>query len=161
MDAEADALDEWFTGLLVWLTPIIEAFAKIPDPRNPQRVTHKLIVVLVFGVLLFLLRCPSRRAGNRELTEPKLWTTLQAAFPQLDSIPHMDTVARVLEEIPASEVEEVLTSTLKRLLRNRRLERWMVQQRYLVAVDGTLKWSGIVGHTEENPTHRKEKYRAS
>jgi len=34
-------------------------------------------------------------------------------------------------------------------LRNRRLERWMVQQRYLIAIDGTLKWSGIVQHAEE------------
>jgi len=142
MAAEADALDGW-------LTPIIEALAKIPDPRNPQRVTHKLIVVLVFGVWVVSLRYPSQRAGTREFTEPKRWTTLQAAFPQLDSISHMDTIARVLEEIPASEVEEVLTSTLKRWRRNRRLERWMVQQRYLVAVGGTLKWRGIVRHAEE------------
>jgi len=61
----------------------------------------------------------------------------------------MDTVANVLEKILRSEVEAVLTGTMKRLLRNRRLEGRMVQQRYLIAIDGTLKWSGIVQHAEE------------
>ncbi len=61
----------------------------------------------------------------------------------------MDTVANVLEKIPPGEVEAVLTDTIKDLLHNRRLERWMVQQRYLIAIDGTLKWSGIVQHAQE------------
>ena len=47
--------------------------------------------------MLFLWQCASRRAGNRELTQPAVWETLQAAFPALETIPHMDTVARVLE----------------------------------------------------------------
>ena len=149
MAAEAEALDAWFTGLLVWFGPVMTAFARISDPRNPKRIKHQLVVVLVFGVLLFLTQCTSRREGNRQLTEPKSWTTLQAAFPQLDSVPHMDTVANVLEQIPPSEVEAVLTDTIKRLLRNRRLKNWMVQQRYLIAIDGTLKWSGVEQHAEE------------
>jgi len=78
--------------------------------------------VLVFGVLLFLTQCTSRREGNRQLTEPKSWTTLQAAFPQLNSVPPMDTVANVLEKIPPGEVEAVLTGIIKRLLGNRRLD---------------------------------------
>ena len=106
-------------------------------------------MVLVLGVLLFLLCAPSRRAGKCELTEPKPWKTPQAAFAQLDRIPDMDTVARVVEEIPAREVEEVLTSTLQRLLRNPPVERWVMQQRYLIAMDGTLKGRGMVRHAEE------------
>ncbi len=58
-------------------------------------------------------------------------------------------MAGLLEQIPTSEVEAVLTDTMKRLLRNRRFANWMVQHRYLIAIDGTLKWSGIVQHAEE------------
>jgi hypothetical protein len=76
MAAEVEALDAWFTGLLVWFGPVMEEFARIPDPRKPERIKHKLVVVLVFGVLLFLTQCTSRREGNRQLTEPKSWTTL-------------------------------------------------------------------------------------
>ena len=105
--------------------------------------------MLVFGVLLFLTQGTSRREGNRPLTEPKSWTTLPAAFPQSNTVPHRDTVANVLEKIPPGEVETVLTDTMKDLLPNRRLERWRVQQRSLIAIDGTLKWRGIVPHAQQ------------
>ena len=45
--------------------------ARIPDPRKPERMQHQRVVVLVFGVLLFLTQGTSRREGNRPLTEPK------------------------------------------------------------------------------------------
>ena len=133
--------EAWFEALYTWLPGWIERFAQLPDPRHPGKIQHKLTVVLVYGVMLFLWQCASRRAGNRELTQPAVWETLQAAFPALETIPHMDTVARVLERLPAEHLESILLDTVKRLLRNRRLASWMVQQHYLVAVDGTLKWS--------------------
>ena len=71
MAAEAEALDAWFTGLLVGFGPVMEDLARIPDPRKPERIQHQRVVVLVFGVLLFLTQGTSRREGNRPLTEPK------------------------------------------------------------------------------------------
>jgi hypothetical protein len=53
--------------------------------------------VLVFGALLFFTQCTSRREGNHPLSEPKSWTTLKAAFPQLNKVHPMDTVADVLD----------------------------------------------------------------
>ena len=76
--------------------------------------------MLVFGVLLFLTQWTSRREGNRQVTEPKSETTLQTAFPQWNSVPHMDTVANVLEKIPPGAVEAVLTDIIKDLLHHRR-----------------------------------------
>ncbi len=61
----------------------------------------------------------------------------------------MDTVAHGLEPIPPGAVESILTGTIKRLVHHRRLERWMVQQRYLIAIDGPLKWSGVEQHAQE------------
>jgi hypothetical protein len=46
-------------------------------------------------------------------------------------------------------MEAVLTDTMKRLLRNRRLAHWMVPHRSLIAIDGPLKSSGIVPQAEE------------
>jgi len=116
MAAEAEALDAWFTGLLVWFGSVgsvswdcAQDLARISEPRNPKRIQHKLVVVLVFEVLWFFTQCTSRREGNRQLTEPKSWTALQAAFPQLNSVPPLDTVANVLEQIRPSEAEAVLT----------------------------------------------------
>ena len=89
IDAEA-----WLDGIFAWLPDLIERFGQLPDPRRPASVQHKLVVVLVYGVFLFLWQCASRREGNRELTQPSVVESLQAAFPQLATIPYMDTVAR-------------------------------------------------------------------
>ena len=121
----------------------------MPDPRRPGSVRHKLIVLLVYGTFLFLWQCASRREGNRELTQPSVVEALQAAFPQLAAIPHMDTVARVLEALPADELEATLLGTMQRLLRNRKFAHWMVEHHYLVAIDGTLKWTANYRWAEE------------
>lgn len=123
------------------VAPLVDRTLRSARSARPGKIQHQLTVVHVYGVMLFLWQCASRRAGNRELTQPAVWETLQAPFPELNTIPHMDTVARVLERLPAELLESILLETGKRLLRNRRLASWMVQQHYLVAVDGTLKWS--------------------
>ena len=100
-----------------------------------------LTVVLVYGVFLFLWHCASCREGNRELTQPSVVAALRAAFPQLATVPHMDTVARVLEAVPAHELEATLLGRIQRFPRHRKFAHWMVQHHYLVAIDGILKWT--------------------
>jgi hypothetical protein len=53
----------------------------------------------------------------------------------------MDTVDRLLEAVPAENIEDVLGKTVRRLIRNKKLQRMAVDHGYVVAVDGTLKWS--------------------
>jgi hypothetical protein len=49
---------------------------------------------MVFGLLAFVFRLKSRREMNRELTGSTINHHLQKIFPELDSIPHADTLAR-------------------------------------------------------------------
>ncbi len=42
-------------------------------------------------------------------------------FPEIDSIPHLDTLERLLEDIPADKIEDVLGKTIRKLLRTPRL----------------------------------------
>jgi len=132
--------ETWFKMVIAWLPRWIEQFNEIPDPRHPKHITHQLCVLIVYGILLFLFQCASRRAANRELTQPGVWENLQAAFPELATIPHRDTVARLVEEIPPENFETVIVKTIRRLLKNGQLRHWMVLNHYLVAVDGAVKW---------------------
>jgi len=102
-------------------------------------VRHKLTVLLVDGILLFLFELTSRREGNRELSRPALWKALRAVFPELEAaeVPHMDTVERLLERIPAESLEEVLLEEVRWLLRHRKLQAFMVRNSYVFALDGT------------------------
>ena len=52
---------------------------------------------MIFGLLAFVFRLSSRREMNRVLTGATINTNLRKIFPELDSIPHADTLARMLE----------------------------------------------------------------
>ena len=73
------------------LPKLLKDLGKVPDPRQPKKVKHKLTVVLLYGLLNFVLQMTSRREANRELSRAASLATLQQLFPELDSLPHADT----------------------------------------------------------------------
>ena len=137
----ASAAVEHLQILRSQLPPLFEKLSRIPDPRRPASIRHKLVVVLVYAILLFVLQFSSRREGNRELSRPGLWEALRAVFPDLDvqDIPHADTVNRLLERIAPEELERVLLSRVQSLLRHRKLQALMVRRHYVIAIDGLQK----------------------
>ena len=64
---------------------------------SPSEGKHKLAVVLLFGLLSFVFQMSSRRQANAQMSKPCFRETLQNLFPQLESMPHADTLNRVLE----------------------------------------------------------------
>ncbi len=133
----------------------MERFAQIKDPRRPGSVRHKLTVLMVFGMLLFVYQCASRREANRELSRPGILEVLRSVFPEIDSIPHMDTLERLLEEIPADNIEDVLGKKIARLLRSKKLQALLVDKHYVVAIDGTQKFTRTVPFADE-ALHRQK-----
>lgn len=130
--------------LPVWralLPGLMEKFSRIADPRRPGSIRHKLTVLLTFGLFMFIFQYASRRRANRELTRPTFWEHFREIFPEVETIPHMDTVQRILERINPGELEEVMTATVKRLLRSGRLKALLVEKQYVIAIDGTQKAS--------------------
>ncbi|MCC7572787.1 MAG: transposase family protein [Candidatus Methanofastidiosum sp.] len=128
--------------LLVWrsqLPQLMKKFAQLPDLRRPGSIRHKSVVLMTFALFLFVFEYASRREANRELTHPSFWELLQAVFPEIESIPHMDTVNRFLEKTDPAHLEEILLQTIKRLLRNGKLRGFLVNKQYVVAIDGTQK----------------------
>jgi len=139
--ARQAAFEEQLKVLQAVLPDILKKFDRIPDPRRPRSTRHKLTVVLLFGLLMFVFRYNSRREANREMTRPGVLEILRTVFPEADSCPHMDTLARVLESISADEIEVILGKTVRRLIYKKKFQRLIADGCYVVAVDGTLKWS--------------------
>jgi hypothetical protein len=52
------------------LPRLLQRLAKIPDPRNPLLIRHKLVVLMLYGILLFVFQMASRRAANWEMSLP-------------------------------------------------------------------------------------------
>ncbi len=60
---------------------------------------------MIYGVLIFVLQMSSRREANRELTRPMFKENLRLLFPELEDLPHQDTLMRLLDRIEVDQIE--------------------------------------------------------
>ena len=67
------------------LPVLLKRFAQITDPRHPNKLKHRLTVLMIYGLLVFVFQYGSRRAANREITRPMFEANLRALFPELDT----------------------------------------------------------------------------
>jgi hypothetical protein len=103
------------------LPTLIKQFSRIDDYRRTKSIKHKLVVLMIFGLLAFIFRLSSRREMNRELTGAVINNHLRKIFPELDSIPHADTLARMLEHININKIEEAHIALIKDLIHKKKL----------------------------------------
>ena len=134
-DLVAAQLNAWRS----MLPQLLRRFAKIPDPRRAKSVKHKITVLMIFGLLAFIFRLSSRREMNRELTSPLIFEHLHKLFPEIDSIPHADTLARLLEDINPKQIEAVHISLIKDLIRKKKFKKLLIQGCVPITIDGTQK----------------------
>jgi hypothetical protein len=118
---------------------LLSRFAKIEDPRNPKKAKHKLTVLLLYGVLTFVYQRTSRRDANRTMTKPQFVENLNLMFPELESIPHHDTINRLLADIEVDGIEAAHVAVIQRLIRNKKFYRYLIANGLPIAVDGSQK----------------------
>lgn len=123
------------------LPGLLKKLTTIPDPRAPKKTKHKMTVMMFYGIMMFVFHMSSRRETNREMTTPKLLENLRVVFPELKDMPHQDTLCRLLEKIDVDQIELLYLSLLRGLIRKKTFARLLYQGRYLVAVDGTQKYT--------------------
>ena len=148
------AVEETLIVFRQLLPGLLNDLSSIKDPRNPKKVKHKLTVLALYGILAFVFQYASRREAGREMSRPVLYENLKALFPELESLPHQDTLYRLLERIEVQEIEEAHIKLLRRLIRSKKFQNYLVKKQYLVAVDGTQKFVTQTCLSEEQ-LHRK------
>jgi hypothetical protein len=89
----------------------------------------------------FVLQMTSRREANRELSRPAFVATLQELFPELDTLPHADTLHRLLSQLDVTQLEQAHVAVIWRLIRGKKFRRYLITQCYPIAIDGTQKSS--------------------
>lgn len=122
------------------LPGLLQQLARIPDPRQPRKVKHRLTIVLLYGILMFVFHLASRRQANRGLTTPQLLANLQALVPELTTLPHQSTLYALLEGMAVDQIEQAYLELLRSLIRRKKFRNLLQGNRYLVAVDGTQKY---------------------
>ncbi len=130
--------DGTFCAMKKMLPDILNDLAKIKDYRK-KNVKHSLIMLLAYGILMFALHYSSRREANREMTAPIIRENLKALFPELETLPHGDTLYRLLERIEVEKIEETQIKLLKRMIENKKFVNYLIDKKYRIAIDGTQK----------------------
>lgn len=138
------------------LPGLIKKLGKIPDPRSPKKTKHKITVLMIYGIFMFVFHMASRREANLDMTGPQLLENLQAIFPDLDDMPHQDTLCRLLEKIDVEQIKMTYIALLKKLIRKKTFQDLLENKRYLVAVDGTQKYT-MEEQWDERFLRRKKK----
>ena len=94
---------------------------------------------MIYGILMFVLHMASRREANREMTTPVFQENLQALFPDLQQLPHHDTLNRLLQRIAVDEIERAQIELVRSLMKKKKFKRYLIDGCYPVAIDGTQK----------------------
>jgi hypothetical protein len=137
-----DRSDKLSSQIQAWrrvLPILIKRFSKIHDPRRAKSVKHKVVVIMLYGLLAFIFRLSSRREINRELSGMVVFENLKRIFPELESIPHADTLARLLEKINVNDIERTHIALINQLIRNKKFKKLLISGCLPVAIDGTQK----------------------
>lgn len=122
------------------LSNLLPKLARIKDPRNPLKIKHKISVLLFYGILMSMYIIGSRREANRVLSGAIFFDNLKAMFPELKTMPHADTVARILERINTDDIQECMIKLLKDLIKSKKFKNYLHNKHFLIAVDGTQKF---------------------
>lgn len=130
---------------------------KIPDPRNPKKLKYNLTLLMIYGILMFVFQLSSRRQVNKRMTLPQFKENLRLFFPELDALPHADTLFRLLRDIDAMQIEEALMGMIKRLIDKKKFRRYLINNCYPIAIDGTQKMPFSLLWCEELLQRKKKK----
>ncbi len=87
------------------LPVLLRHIKHIGDPRDPRKIKHSLTCLMLFGILHFVYQMSSRREANRKMTGAEFADKLKTFFPEFGSVPHADTLARLLKRIDPAEIE--------------------------------------------------------
>jgi len=143
LEQEGAARQDAVSGLILVmhhrLPTLLKRLEKIPEPRNPKKLKHQITVLMIYGILVFVFQYGSRRAANREITRPMFEHNLQLLFPQLERLPHADTLYRLLCRIDVGQIEQAHIDLVNHLIRSKKFSRHLINNCYPVGIDGTQK----------------------
>ena len=115
-ESREDAVDAQLQAFRVMLPIWLKQLSSLKDPRQAKKTKHKLAVVLLFGLFMFIFHMSSRRQANARMSQPCFRETLQNLFPELESMPHADTLNRLLEKIEIEALPAAHIALVKRLI---------------------------------------------
>ena len=87
-----------------------------------------------------LLQRLSEVEDFRQPKKIKHMENMRIFFPDLDSLPHHDTVNRFLAGVDINQLDKVLCDLIRHFIRSKKFVNYLIDNCYPVAIDGTQKF---------------------
>jgi hypothetical protein len=140
--ARNEATTEQVRVLRAIVPQLIRRFSKMEDTRNPKKTKYKMTVLMLYGILSFVLQMSSSREATREMSRAMFWENLQLLFPEFGDnaeAPHHETLKRLLSGMDVNEISDFHVELIKKWIKGKKFKNYLVNNHYLVSVDGTQK----------------------
>ena len=121
------------------LPVLLSNLSEIDDPRQSKKVRHQLSALMLYGILTFVYQMASRREATRTMTKPQFMKNLKLLFPEVEDLPHHDTLGRLLARIEVEQIQDGLVEMVRVMLRRKKLRRFLMDGWLRIAIDGTQK----------------------
>ena len=124
------------------LMPLLK---QLPDPRHQSYVTYPGRILLMTRILSSLFYISSMRKTSEEFNSDtvieNVWW-LCGEKPTADELPYWETVNRYLKRLDPGDLQNVINSLCRRLLRSRAFESMRIRGKYWqIIIDGTQLYS--------------------
>jgi len=139
--ARTEAVTQQARLIKSMLPTLLLRLRSIEDPRQPQKIKHVLPCLMLYGILIFVLHFSSRRRANTEITLPMFEHSLRLLFPELATLPHADTLYRLLCKIEVDKIEQAHIDLVRHLMRKKKFVNYLINNCYPIAIDGTQKFT--------------------
>jgi hypothetical protein len=135
-----EVLAEQYMRLLGLLIPgILAMFSTVEDLRALHKTKHKLPALILYGIIMFMSQTSSRREANREIGGSEVAELIQRLVPEFTSMPHADTLARLLEVIDPGTMEKQYEELVREFVKSDFFKAVNPGQ-IIVLADGTMKF---------------------
>ena len=128
---------------------LIKRLSKINDPRQPKKIKHSITVLMIYGILMFVYQRSSLRDANKEMSTAIFFENMKAMFPDFETMPHADTLSRLMERIKVEEIEGSMLELFEHLVKKKKFRNYLINKRYAIAIDGTQKFMRTEPWTEQ------------
>jgi hypothetical protein len=131
---------EYIKTMQQLLPGLLQRLSEVKDFRQVKKIKHKVAVLLLLAIFWFVFQRSSRREANRQMTTPTFLENMRIFFPNIDSLPHHDTVNRFLSLVDINELDKVLFDLINHFIRSKKFVNYLIDNCYPIAIDGTQKF---------------------
>ena len=139
-ESEDEMVADYIRLLKMLLPGALVKLSRLEDPRCEKMCDHSLPTLIIYGLLMFIINIPSRRAANRDIGGGAVHNMIKQVIPELSTMPHADTLARLLKRIDSDGIEACYEATIIEFIKSKTFLE-LNPGRCLIAIDGTQKFS--------------------